>query len=64
MSQGPTSIASPENDAWLADLVQRSPLLPDRVLKRHWRRVIPYLPLQARYELAAILLEIEHACRA
>jgi hypothetical protein len=64
MSQGPANTTSPENDAWLADLVQRSPLLPDPVLRRHWQGVIPYLPLQARYELAAILLEIEHACRA
>jgi hypothetical protein len=58
------STASPENNAWLTELVERSPLLPDPVLRRHWLRLIPCLPLPARYELAAILLEIEHACRA
>jgi hypothetical protein len=52
--------ASPENDTWLRDLVDRSPLLPERVLRQHWRNVIPRLPNQARYELAAILLEVEH----
>jgi hypothetical protein len=50
----------PEDDAWLRGLVDRSPVLPDVVLRRHWRRVIPWLPIAARYELAAILLEVEH----
>jgi hypothetical protein len=52
---------SPENDAWLETLVQRSPLLPDPALRRHWQRLVPWLPVAARYELAAILLEIERA---
>jgi hypothetical protein len=51
----------PEDDAWLRGLVDRAPLLPDAVLRRHWRRVIPWLPVAARYELAAVLLEVEHA---
>jgi hypothetical protein len=54
------SLIQPENDAWLRALVDRSPMLPDEVLRRHWRRVIPWLPIAARYELAAILLEVEH----
>jgi len=53
--------AAPENDAWLQDLVHRSPLLPDAALRRHWRLLVPWLPIAARYELAAILLEIERA---
>ncbi len=53
--------ASPENDVWLQDLVRRSPLVPDRALRRHWQRVVPWLPIAARYELAAILLDIERA---
>jgi hypothetical protein len=52
--------AFPEKDAWLRALVDRSPLLADRKLRQHWRVVIPWLPTAARYELAAILLEIEH----
>jgi hypothetical protein len=52
---------SPENDLWLGELVERSPLLPDAVLRRHWRNVIPWLPIAARYELAAILLESNRA---
>jgi hypothetical protein len=52
---------SPENDAWLQDLVKRSPLLADAVLRRHWRVLVPWLPIAARYELAAILLEVERA---
>ena len=51
---------SPESDAWLGKLIGRSPLVPDASLRRHWRRVIPSLPIALRYELAAILLEIEH----
>jgi hypothetical protein len=50
----------PESNAWLRDVVDRSPLLPDAALRRHWQRVIPWLPIAARYELAAILLEVEH----
>ena len=52
---------SPENDAWLKDLVRRSPLLPDAALRRHWQHLVPWLPVAARYELAAILLETERA---
>jgi hypothetical protein len=51
--------ASPESDDWLRDLIDRSPLLPDAAIRRHWRIVVPRLPIQARYELAAILLEVE-----
>ena len=54
--------ASPDNDAWLTALVDRSPLLPDAVLRAHWRRVIPWLSAAARYELAAILVDLERAC--
>jgi hypothetical protein len=53
--------ASPENDTWLQDLVQRSSLLPETALRRHWQSVVPWLPIAARYELAAILLDIERA---
>jgi len=53
--------ASPENNAWLQDLVRRSPLVPDRALRRHWLQVVPWLPIAARYELAAILLDVERA---
>ena len=53
--------ASPENDGWLKALVERSPLLPEAALRRHWRLLVPWLPIAARYELAAVLLEIERA---
>jgi hypothetical protein len=52
---------APDNDAWLSRLIDRSPLLPDASLRRHWRRVIPALPVALRYELAAILLDIERS---
>jgi hypothetical protein len=52
---------SPENEAWLRALIERSALLPEPGLRRHWRRVLPWLPTAARYELAAILLDTEHA---
>ena len=51
--------ASPESDDWLRELIDRSPLLPDAAIRRHWRTVVSRLPTQARYELAAILLEGE-----
>jgi hypothetical protein len=51
---------SPESDAWLKQLIDRSPLLPEAALRAHWRKVIPLLPTALRYELAAILLEVEH----
>ena len=52
---------SPDDDAWLAQLVTRSPLLPEPSLRRHWRTLIPWLPKSIRYELAAVLLETEQA---
>ena len=52
---------SPEDDPWLRALARRSPLLADAGLRRHWLKVIPWLPVGARYELAAILLEIDRA---
>ncbi len=57
----PMAEGSPENDAWLRDLVKRSPLLPDAALRRHWQRLVPWLPIAARYELAAILLDVDRA---
>jgi hypothetical protein len=51
----------PEDPAWLADLVARSPLLPEPALRAHWQRLIAYLPVELRYELAGILLDVEHA---
>ena len=54
--------AGPDNTEWLTELVGRSPLLPDQALRDHWRRVIPWLGISARYSLAAVLLDIEHAC--
>ena len=52
---------SPANDAWLIDLVERTPLLPERTLRTHWRTLIPWLPAELRYELAAVLLEAAQA---
>ncbi len=52
---------SPESDAWLQALIERTPLLPEAALRRHWRTVIPRLPIPLRYELAAILVEVERA---
>ncbi len=52
---------SPEDDQWLANLVAHSPLLPDSSLRQHWQTLIPWLPKPVRYELAAVLLETEHA---
>jgi hypothetical protein len=56
--------ALPENDEWLRSLVGRSPLLSDTAVRRHWKHIIPWLTTADRYTLAAILLEIEHACSA
>jgi hypothetical protein len=62
LSPGTSRQASlPDDDAWLAALIDRSALLPQPVLRRHWRRVVPWLSTAARYELAAVLLETEHA---
>jgi hypothetical protein len=52
---------APDDDPWLARLVGQTPLLPDATLRHHWRTLIPWLPKDLRYELAATLLEIEHA---
>lgn len=54
--------AGPDNVEWLIELVGRSPLLPDQALRDYWRRVIPWLGTGARYSLAAVLLDVEHAC--
>jgi hypothetical protein len=57
-------MAADEQDAaWLRALVARSPLLPEAVLRKHWQRVIAWLPPAARHELADILLAAEEACR-
>lgn len=55
--------ARPDDPAWLAALIVRSPLLPDATLRKHWQRIIPWLPPLLRYELAGILLDGELACR-
>jgi hypothetical protein len=47
--------------AWLDALVAGSPLLPDAALRRHWRKVIAWLPLAAREELAEVLQSVEEA---
>jgi hypothetical protein len=52
---------SPEDDAWLNQLVEHTPLLPSRRLRAHWLRVIPWLSTGARYELAAVLLGFEQS---
>jgi hypothetical protein len=52
---------SPASDAWLGTMLDRSPLLPDASLRKNWRRVLPHLPIAARYELAAVLLEVEQS---
>jgi hypothetical protein len=44
---------------WLEALVADSPLLPEAALRQHWRRVIAWLPLAARDELAEIVLSVE-----
>jgi hypothetical protein len=46
---------SPADTDWLQTLIERSPLLPDTALRAHWIRVLPWLPIAARYELAATL---------
>jgi len=55
--------ADAQDAEWLSALVARSPLLPDAVLRRHWQKVIAWLPPAARHELADILLAAEEACR-
>jgi hypothetical protein len=53
--------AAPQNDDWLQHLIEGSALLPEPGLRRHWQSVVPWLPIAARYELAAVLLEVENA---
>jgi hypothetical protein len=55
------SDGSPQDDAWLRSLIDRSPLLCEHGIRREWRRLVPWMDVAARYELAAILLEVEHA---
>jgi hypothetical protein len=50
-------------DDRLAALIARSPVLADASLRRHWQRLVPWLPAAAREELAGILLEVELACQ-
>jgi hypothetical protein len=49
----------PANTDWLCALVNRSALVPEAALRRHWHRVIPFMSTDQRYELAAVLLEAE-----
>jgi len=56
--------ASPDDPSWLAALVDRSPLLPERALRIHWQRLIPLLSSADRYELAATLLDAERVLMA
>jgi hypothetical protein len=51
---------SPQDDAWLRALIARSALLPEQGLRAHWQTVVPWLAIDTRYELAAVLLEVEH----
>jgi hypothetical protein len=57
-----SSSPAPDNDEWLVTLVRRSSLLTDATLQHHWQTIIPWLSTGARYKLAALLLETEHAC--
>jgi hypothetical protein len=50
-------------DDWLAALIARSPVLTDLQVRRHWQRLVPWLPTAAREELAGILLDVEQACQ-
>jgi hypothetical protein len=52
---------SPDDLDWLARLLDRSPLGLDATVRGHWRRLLPWLSADARYELAAILRELERA---
>ncbi len=55
--------AQAARDERLDALIARSPVLADAALRRHWRRLVPWLPAAARDELADILLDVEQACR-
>ena len=54
----------PEEEAWLHELIGRSPLLPEAALQRHWQRLVAWLPPAARQELAEILVDVEQACQS
>jgi hypothetical protein len=58
-----TANPAPDDAEWLRELVRRSPLLADHAVRRHWERLIPVLQPPERYALAAILLDVEHACQ-
>jgi hypothetical protein len=49
----------PHDSDWLRALVDRSVLVPEPTLRRHWHQLIPHLTTSQRYELAAVLLETE-----
>ncbi|HET6317856.1 MAG TPA: hypothetical protein VFG86_15490 [Chloroflexota bacterium] len=51
-------MTNPDDPAWLSAVVRRSLLVPVRE-RRHWQRVIPYLSIAQRYELASTLLAFE-----
>jgi hypothetical protein len=53
---------SPDDVEWLRRLIDRSPLLPEAALRRHWSVVAPWLSQAGRYELAAALLAAEQTC--
>lgn len=59
-----TAETRPDDPAWLRALIARSPLLPDATLRAHWQSLVPWLPVELRYELAGILLDVELTCRA
>jgi len=56
-------MSTPEDPEWLAALIERSPALPDPVLREHWRKVVSWFPAPLRYELAGILMDVEVACQ-
>lgn len=56
-----TLAESPEDGAWLTELIRHTPLLPDAASRAQWLRVLPWLDTEARYALAAALLGVERA---
>ncbi|MBV9543188.1 MAG: hypothetical protein JOY61_02290 [Chloroflexi bacterium] len=54
---------SPEDRTYLAGLIERSPLLPEARLRAHWLGLLPWLEVDERYELAAVLVNVEHVIR-
>jgi hypothetical protein len=55
-------MAADDDVAKLKILVEQSPLLPEAELRRHWLRVIDWLPAAAREELVEILAEMDDGC--